>query len=68
MNLWTISQALSKLCQSTDVCIFCKGAECPLESILTHTLQSCGPNTPVCWFATPEIWHKFLLESAQKEL
>ena len=65
-----IATVLSKQCAESTVCLFHKGAVCPIETYIKEQHPSMEKTDGACFcgLATPECWYKFMLRCAEKDL
>lgn len=69
-GLHAVAYVLSKMCTTTSVCPFFKGASCPIESYmhkefpaLTTMKYDC-----LCGLATEDKWYSFLIDYAKQDI
>ena len=69
-GLHAVSHVLSRMCVTTSVCPFFKGASCPIESYmrkefpaLTTMKYDC-----LCGLATEDKWYSFLIDCAKQDI
>ena len=69
-GLHAVAFVLSRMCVTTSVCPFFKGASCPIESYmrkefpaLTTMKYDC-----LCGLATEDKWYSFLIDCAKQDI
>lgn len=69
-GLHAVAYVLSKMCVTTSVCPFFKGASCPIESYMRKEFPALTTMKDVCLcgLASEDKWYSFLIDCAKQDI
>lgn len=69
-GLHAVAFVLSRMCVTTSVCPFFKGASCPIESYMRKEFPALATMKDVCLcgLASEDKWYSFLINCAKQDI
>ena len=69
-GLHAVSHVLSRMCVTTSVCPFFKGASCPIESYMRKEFPALTTmkDACLCGLASEDKWYSFLIDCAKQDI
>lgn len=69
-GLHAVSHVLSRMCVTTSVCPFFKGASCPIESYMRKEFPALATMKDgcLCGLASEDKWYSFLIDCAKQDI
>ena len=69
-GLHAVSHVLSRMCVTTSVCPFFKGASCPIESYMRKKFPAFATMKDVCLcgLASEDKWYSFLIDCVKQDI